>query len=154
MSNLVNIVVETRTGDLFSIKPDTSETLKNKKVGRIFRDSILSRSAGADEILEHRWSFKLLPGVMSPADVKEGHLAIIKAPQYEMGENRYDLGGYGIPCLITKYGGCFPLFRAAHMAEKWIYVDDELREDYEGNTEIIQALLIHTWPIVEPLSKE
>ena len=148
--NLVNIVTENG----WVVRPDISKELKEKKAGRIFRDNILPRSQEAANILDSCWSFKMLPGVMTSEDVKDGHLAVIKAPAYQMGQNTYDLEGYGIPCVITKYRGLFPLFRQAHMAERFIYVDDELKEDWKGNKEIIQACLIHTWPQIVELKAE
>lgn len=146
--NLVHIVTEKG----WVVRPDISKELEDKKAGRIFRDNLLAQSDGAAEILENCWSFKMLPGIMEPTDVEGGHLAIIKAPAYKMANNIYDLSGFGIPCVINKYRGMFPLFRKAHMAEKWVYVDKELKEDYVGNAEAIKECLIHTWPQITPLN--
>lgn len=148
--NIVNIVTEKG----WIVRPDLTKTLADKKEGRIFRDNILARSEGAEQILEDCWSFKMLPGIMRLEDVESGHLAIIKAPQYIIANNRYDLAGYGIPCIINKYRGMFPLFRKAHMAEKFVYVDRELKEDFKANALEIQKSLIHTWPQVVSLEDE
>lgn len=148
--NLVKIVTENG----FVINPDFSKDLKNKKAGRIFRENILPRSSEAAHILEDIYSFKMLPGIMALTDVEGGHLAMIKAPQYSIGKNFYDLEGYGIPCVINRHRGLFPLFRQAHMAERFVYVDKELKEDFKGNREEIQACLIQTWPQVIKLEVE
>lgn len=150
MSNLVNIITENG----WVVSPDTNNDSKNHKAGRLFRENIAPLSQGASDIIENCWSFKLLPGVLEMTEVSESFLAIIKAPSYQMAKKDYDMDGYGIPCFINRFREITPIFREAHMSEKWIYVNPDLREDYKANAKEIEASMNHSWPKVVSLEEE
>jgi hypothetical protein len=150
---------------------------KNQKLGNIYSENIIPRTEEAELFLDNNYSFKLMPGITDPSNVK-GVSCYIKAPAYTYKKKElvdvdqwdlihYEMEGYGIPCIITKAREVYPILRSAHLEEKWILFN---KEAYSSTKDMkpkkkckfcwdlwrneTSKILNQYWPVLEELGEE
>lgn len=143
------------------VYPDLEMDFSDWKKGRVFNQSIISRSEGADELLDKRYSFKLIDAISekSASELeKAGKLfpVLIKAPYYRISmqfdekpkSKQFDLHGYGMLAYVTKKGSLVPVYRSSHGKEKWIFIDKEERSSINKDNWPSHRF-VKRWPIIK-----